>query len=285
MNQELINRYENYLKNYKRSNEKTIRNYIYDLKAFDKFIDKEFTDVSEEDINVYIQDKKAKKISPSRINFSIATLSSFYKYLKKIKITKDNPIENIPRLKIKRKKEIEYLSTYQIYEIRRRLAEYGDKQLEVFFGILVASAPKKYMISKLEWRKIKWKQNYIEVAINEKERGILYLDNYTMEKLTELRKERKDKHIKRKSVFLTRYKNNWKSVGDSTISYWLNKIAKIAEVDRLTISSMKNTMLHYLKIGRRFSDEKINKILNMSRFDNEFRNIYLQDLEEIIKME
>ena len=274
MNQELIDRYENYLKNYKRSNEKTIRNYIYDLKAFDKFIDKEFTDVSEEDINVYIQDKKAKKISPSRINFSIATLSSFYKYLKKIKITKDNPVENIPRLKIKRKKEIEYLSTYQIYETRRRLAEYGDKQLEVFFGILVASAPKKYMISKLEWRKIKWKQNYIEVIINEKERGILYLDDYTMNKLTELRKERKDKHIKKKWIFITRHKGNWKEVGDSTITYWLNKIATIAEVDRLTISSMKATMLHYLKNGRRFSDEKINKILNINRFDNEFRSIY-----------
>ena len=54
MNQELIDWYENYLKNYKRSNEKTIRNYIYDLKAFDKFIDKEFTDVSEEDIDIYI---------------------------------------------------------------------------------------------------------------------------------------------------------------------------------------------------------------------------------------
>lgn len=285
MNQELINRYENYLKNYKRSNEKTIRNYIYDLKAFDKFIDKEFTDVSEEDIDTYIQDKKDKKISPSRINFSIATLSSFYKYLKKIKITKDNPVENIPRLKIKRKKEIEYLSTYQIYETRRKLAEYGDKQLEVFFGILVASAPKKYMISKLEWRKINWKQNYIEVVINEKERGILYLDNYTMERLAELRKERKDKHIKKKWIFITRYKGNWKDIGDSTITYWLNKIAKIAEVDRLTISSMKATMLHYLKNGRRFSDEKINKILNINRFDNEFRSIYLQDLEEIIKME
>ena len=285
MNQELIDRYENYLKNYKRSNEKTIRNYIYDLKAFDKFIDKEFTDVSEEDIDIYIQNKKDKKISPSRINFSIATLSSFYKYLKKIKITKDNPVENIPRLKIKRKKEIEYLSTYQIYETRRKLAEYGDKQLEVFFGILVASAPKKYMISKLEWRKIKWKQNYIEVVINEKERGILYLDNYTMDKLTELRKERKDKHIKKKWIFITRYKGNWKEVGDSTITYWLNKIAKIAKVDRLTISGMKATMLHYLKNGRRFSDEKVNKILNMSCFDNEFRSIFLQDLEEIIKME
>ena len=285
MNQELINRYENYLKNYKRSNEKTIRNYIYDLKAFDKFIDKEFTDVSEEDIDTYIQNKKDKKISPSRINFSIATLSSFYKYLKKIKITKDNPVENIPRLKIKRKKEIEYLSTYQIYETRRKLAEYGDKQLEVFFGILVASAPKKYMISKLEWRKINWKQNYIEVVINEKERGILYLDNYTMERLTELRKERKDKHIKKKWIFITRYKGNWKDIGDSTITYWLNKIAKIAEVDRLTIGNMKTTMLHYSKNGRRFSDEKINKILNINRFDNEFSSIYLQDLEEIIKME
>ena len=141
------------------------------------------------------------------------------------------------------------------------------------------------MISKLEWRKVNWKQNYIEVVINEKERGILYLDNYTMEKLAELRKERKDKHIKKKWIFITRHKGNWKDIGDSTITYWLNKIAKIAEVDRLTISSMKTTMLHYLKNGRRFSDEKINKILNINRFDNEFRSIYLQDLEEIIKME
>ena len=285
MNQELINRYENYLKNYKRSNEKTIRNYIYDLKAFDKFIDKEFTDVSEEDINVYIQDKKDKKTSPSRINFSIATLSSFYKYLKKIKITKDNPVENIPRLKIKRKKEIEYLSTYQIYETRRRLAEYGDKQLEVFFGILVASAPKKYMISKLEWRKVNWKQNYIEVIINEKERGILYLDNYTMEKLAELRKERKDKHIKRKSVFLTRYKNNWKSIGDSTISYWLNKIAKIGEIDKLTFQIIKNTNLHYLQIGRHFTNEKIEKIKELKEFSIEFRQDILNETNEITKRE
>ena len=95
----------------------------------------------------------------------------------------------------------------------------------------------------------------------------------------------KDKHIKKKWVFITRYKGNWKDIGDSTITYWLNKIAKIAEVDRLTISSMKATMLHYLKNGRRFSDEKINKILNINRFDNEFRSIYLQDLEEIIKIE
>ena len=285
MNQELIDRYENYLKNYKRSNEKTIRNYIYDLKAFDKFIDKEFTDVSEEDIDIYIQNKKDKKISPSRINFSIATLSSFYKYLKKIKITKDNPVENIPRLKIKRKKEIEYLSTYQIYEIRRRLAEYGDKQLEVFFGILVASAPKKYMISKLEWRKVNWKQNYIEVIINEKERGILYLDNYTMEKLAELRKERKDKHIKRKSVFLTRYKNNWKSVGDSTISYWLNKIAKIGEIDKLTFQIIKNTNLHYLQIGRHFTNEKIEKIKELKEFSIEFRQDILNEINETTKRE
>lgn len=285
MNQELINRYENYLKNYKRSNEKTIRNYIYDLKAFDKFIDKEFTDVSEKDIDIYIQNKKDKKISPSRINFSIATLSSFYKYLKKIKITKDNPVENIPRLKIKRKKEMEYLSTYQIYETRRKLAEYGDKQLEVFFGILVASAPKKYMISKLEWRKIKWKQNCIEVVINEKERGILYLDNYTMERLAELRKERKDKHIKRKSVFLTRYKNNWKSVGDSTISYWLNKIAKIGEIDKLTFQIIKNTNLHYLQIGRHFTNEKIEKIKELKEFSIEFRQDILNEINEITKRE
>ena len=79
-NEELIQRYQTYLTSYRKMNDITIRNYIYDMKAFNIFLNgKSFINVVEEDIKIYIQDKKNKRKSANRINFSISTLSSFYK--------------------------------------------------------------------------------------------------------------------------------------------------------------------------------------------------------------
>ena len=50
-NEELIQKYEKYLTSYRKMNDATIRNYIYDIKAFNLFLNnKFFTDVIEEDI-------------------------------------------------------------------------------------------------------------------------------------------------------------------------------------------------------------------------------------------
>ena len=106
-NEELIQRYKVYLTSYRKMNDITIRNYIYDMKAFNIFLNgKSFINVVEEDIKTYIQDKKNKRKSANRINFSISTLSSFYKYLVRNGFIKINPMENIKVLKI-RKKEVE----------------------------------------------------------------------------------------------------------------------------------------------------------------------------------
>lgn len=286
-NQEIIQRYERYLKNKKQLNEYTIRNYMYDLKSYDIFLNgKHFFDATEQDIKKYIQDKIDRGNSDSRINFSIVVLSAFYKYLVRNNyLTRNNPMKNISKLKVKKvEKEKEYLTTYQVYEIRRRLRELDNVQLEVFFGILISSAPMKQCISKIEWRKINWKEKYIEVEINDKERCILYLDDYTIDRLTELRKERKNKNIKRKWVFLTRHNGNWSSICDATISYWLNKIKDTIGVDKLTFSIIKESMKYYSKIGRCMSDEKINKILEHRSWELEFRQDILKEVEKVLQM-
>lgn len=285
-NEYIVQRYEKYLQR-KNMNEYTIRNYIYDLKAYNIFLnEKHFFDATEQDIKEYIQDKIDRGNSNSRINFSIAVLSAFYKYLVRNDYpTRNNPMKNISKLKVKKvEKEKEYLTTYQVYEIRRRLRELDNIQLEVFFGILISSAPMKQCVSKIEWRKINWKEKYIEVEINDKERCILYLDDYTVDRLTELRKERKNKGIKRKWVFLTRHNGNWSSICDATISYWLNKIKDIIGVDKLTFSIIKESMKYYSKIGRSMSDEKINKILEHRSWELEFRQDILKEVEEILQM-
>lgn len=279
-NQKIINRYELYLKR-KDLNEITIKNYMYDIKSLDTFLEKHFYDVTKEDMENYIQDKKNKNISGNRINFSICVLSKFYKYLTRNKYIENNPMEEIERCKVKKKDSPIGLTTYQIYQARNKIKEYNDLQLEVFFSLMICSGCKKNYIDKINWRFIKWKEKYIEVIINEKERAILYLDDYTLDLLDKLRKERHKKHIKQKWVFITRHNGHWNSVANGTITYWLNKIAKISELDKLTFGILKQSTLHYWKVGRRFSNEKVKIMLSHQKFDNEFRSIILEEIKNI----
>ena len=282
-NEELIQRFKICIER-KHMDKNTIRNYTYDLKAFNSFLnDIHFYDATEDNVKDYIRDKIRRQNSYSRINFSISVLKSFYDYLKRNNYTKNDPT-NIPRPKMK-KKEVEGLSTFQIYEIRRRLKEIDNIQLEVFFGIMISAMPKKYCISNILWRKINWKKGYIEVETNETKRHILYLDDYTLDRLKALRKERKDKNIKQKWVFITRHNGHWNSVKDGTLTYWLNNIKDLLELEKLDFSIMKQSSLNYWKRARKFSDEKINLIMEHRKgYDIEFRGTLLEEVEKVLEM-
>lgn len=279
-NQMIINRYEKYLKYNKRLNETTIKNYLCDLKAFDVYLEKHFYETKKEDIENYIKDKQMKGIGSSRINFSICVLSSFYKYLLRNHHINANPIEDVKRPSVKKKEKEEGLSHNKIYQIRKQLKEHGNLQLEVFFSLLVCSGCRKNYIDKINWRFIKWKEKYIEVIINDTERAILYLDDYTLDLLAQLRKERHKKHIKQKWVFITRHNGHWNSVTSRTITYWINRVANICELDKLNFNITKQTAIRYWKI-RRFSDEKIEKILSHQKFEIEFRSIILDEIKNL----
>lgn len=277
---ELIEKFKKYLKR-KNSTNETIRNYMYDLNSFSIYVDKNLEDVTEEDIKKFIQEKKDKNISANRINFSISVLISFYKYLNKNNFIKNNPMKNISRLKTPKKKET-FLTIDEIKKIRKGLNEIGDIQLEAFFGILCCSCPNKSNISKIEWRKINWKMKYIEVIIDDNTRSILYLDDYTLDKLIKLRKERHNKGLKRKHVFITKYKG-WSPVKNNTINYWMKKLAELGGVDTLTFGIMKNTCKNYLCQMCKMSDSQIKKIFSWRNFEIEFRYLMLDEVENFLK--
>ena len=277
---ELIERYGKYLKR-KKSDDKTIRNYMYDLQAFSSYMNKPFEDITEEDINIFIQEKKNKGIKPSRINFNISVLISFYKYLNRNNIIKNNPMQNISRLKIQKKEDV-ILSIGKIREIRKKLEEEENAQLEAFFAILCCNCPNKSIISKIEWRRINWKKKYIEVVVEDNIRSIIYLDNYALRMLEKLRKERHKKGLKRKHVFITKYKG-WDTVKDATITYWMTKISELGGLDKLTFGIMKNTCKDYLKKVIRLNDEQIAKIFSWRNFELEFKHLILDEIENLKK--
>lgn len=275
---ELIEKYEKNLKR-KKANDKTIRNYIYDLQSFNSYMNKSLEEITEEDINNFIQEKKDRGIKPSRINFSISVLISFYKYLNRNYFVKNNPMKNISRLKVPKKEET-ILSIDKIKEIRKKLEEEENTQLSAFFAILCCNCPNKGNIAKIEWRRVNWKKKYIEVVVDNNIRSMIYLDNYAIKQLEKLRKERHDKGLKRKHIFITKYKG-WSPVTDNTITNWLDKIAKIGNVDKLTFGIMRNTCKEYLKKVNKLNDEQINRVLSWKSFETEFKYLILDEIENL----
>lgn len=275
---ELIDKFEKNLRR-KKANDKTIRNYIYDLQAFNSYMNKSLEEITEEDINNFIQEKKDRGIKPNRINFSISVLISFYKYLNRNYFVKNNPMKNISRLKVPKKEET-ILPIDKIKEIRKKLEEKGNTQLCTFFAILCCSCPNKGNIAKIEWRRVNWKKKYIEVVVDDNTRSIIYLDNYAIKQLEKLRKERHDKGLKRKHIFITKYKG-WSPVTDNTVTNWLDKIAEIGNVDKLTFGIMRNTCKEYLKKVNKLNDEQINRILSWKSFETEFKYLILDEIENL----
>lgn len=285
-NEQIIERYQIYLIRYRDLNEASIRNYIYTLKAFISDLNnKSLLEVTTDDVNEYIRERKMKGDKNSRITFVTSVLSTFYKYLhKNAKLIKNNPMKDVKRVKYKAKKneDKDVISVYHLYEIRRKLKEHGDKELECFFSLLMSSMPTKQSIINAKWRKIDYDNNYIEVELDEENKGILYIDNYTKELLIELRKERRRVDIRNPHIFICRHKNRWKPISPATINVWLNKIAKICELDTLTMGILKRSTMLYWSNARKMSDEKISLIKTHRKYNVEFEEIIQNEKNNLI---
>jgi hypothetical protein len=175
------------------------------------------------------------------------------------------------------------LTIKQIFDIRRELEKIGDTQLVVYYGLLVCAFPMKQVIGGLKWRDINWKRKYMLVKIDNERSSVLYLDDYTIEKLQLLRKERKKEGLKRGQIFITRY-NGLNELTDDTQSYWLNKIKKIAGIKKLTFGTIKKANYTYLKSSRRFSEEKIELIRTHRVFPSDLKEEILKEVDEVLNM-
>lgn len=93
----------------------TIETYRYTLEEFEKIIKKDLKKVNESDIESYIQ-LLQKKDDPKTINHHLNVLTSFYNFLLIEEIINKNPIQNIDKLKT-RKKLPKVLSKEEIIKI------------------------------------------------------------------------------------------------------------------------------------------------------------------------
>ena len=102
MNEKLINEFIDYLRFEKKYSDNTISSYARDLNKANKYIKKEFNQLTKKDIQDYIQ-LLSKKKSASSVSRNISTLKSFYKFLELNKYIKINPLSTVINPKTKQK--------------------------------------------------------------------------------------------------------------------------------------------------------------------------------------
>ena len=101
-NEKYIEEFKTYLTVERRYSSFTIKEYIFELYAFNSYIKKSFKNIKNSDISNYIK-KDYEILEPSTINHKITAIRSFYKFLISNYNFKDNPAEKIDSLKLAKK--------------------------------------------------------------------------------------------------------------------------------------------------------------------------------------
>ena len=248
-NQRLLDKYERHM-NVKELSETTIRNYMYELESWMRFLgDQNVLDVDSDDIEEYIFFMKKEGNNINRIRFKFSTLSAFFKYLKKKKMVKENPVEDVDRPK-KSEKIVEqtYLTLGQVNELKEKLHEQDNLQIEVFINLGLVTMARKNALGNIMWKNIDWENNMI-TGIIEKEGYVvdLFIDDYTKELLHELRKQRRREDIRNPYVFITRYNNKWNKATNTTLSNWVKFAGQLIGIPELHAHDLRHTTNNLLK--------------------------------------
>lgn len=115
----MIEQFADYMEVEKNYSKRTIKEYVYDLKMFERFVNKILTAVSTSDVRGFLAHlKRERNYQPQGIVRKQATLRSFYKFLRREKKVEENPLEFIEAPKLPERQPV-----YLTEEERRSIFE------------------------------------------------------------------------------------------------------------------------------------------------------------------
>lgn len=216
----------------------SIYNYKRDIIQWFKFMktvqfDLTVVEATEEDIEEFIFYCKEQGNNTNRIKRRDSSISAFYKFLRRKKKVKENPMEFIIRPK-KGLPVVEqtYLTKEQYLELKQKLKENNNLQLEAYARLSLSTMARVTAISNITWEQIDFNSRTISDVL-EKEGYIvtLFFDEETSEILQALKKEREEKGIVCDYVFCTLYGKKYKQAGETSLRKWATKVGNLIGVN------------------------------------------------------
>lgn len=252
----------------------TIEAYNADLKQWFIFMyDNQFNlsvlEATEDDITEYYYWRKQQGNNVNRQKRVMASISAFYKFLRKKKLIRESPTEFIDRPKAGQPITVQtYLTKEQVQLMREKLEEYDDIQLQAYAFLSLTTMARVNAVANLKWEQVNLEERICTDVI-EKEGKIVELSfsvetkNY-LEKLIQYRKDNNiDDHG---WLFITPYVTEDKPIRNSTLNDWCKKIGAMIDVPTLHPHDFRHSYATLLK-NAGVNLEDISTMLNHSGTD------------------
>lgn len=241
----------------------SIKQYNYDLSQWFIFMyDNQFNlsvlDATDEDLEEYFYFRKQHGNNVARQRRVMASISAFYKFLRKKKLIKESPTEFLERPKqgmpiIKQT----FLTVDQVNELRQKLEEYGDIQLQTYIMFGLSTMARVNAMAHLRWEQVDLDERMC-TNILEKEQKIvdLYFSQEVEELLRKLKQYREENNINDYGwVFITPYVTDEKCIQNGTLNDWCKKAGKMIGVPTLHDHDLRHSGSNILKeLGMELQD-------------------------------
>lgn len=261
---------------------KTIYSYERDLISWFKYLlieqyNPSVLDLDEDDIEEFIYFCKTEGNNTERIRRRIASLSAFYKFLRRKRFIKENPMEFVIRPKKGLPVVVQTFLTKDQYELMKtKLKEHGDLQLYTYAMFSISTMARVNAISNITWNQIDFDNRTVDDVL-EKEGKIvtLYFSQEVKETLLKLKEERDKNEIDSEYVFISKYDGKWDKVGTDTLGRWAKKIGEMIDVPTLHPHDFRHSGSQLLALSG-MKIETISSLLNHSGLDVT-KNHYLKE--------
>ena len=220
--------------------ERTQMHYVYDLEQwfiyiYDNQQNQSVKELTDDHITEFLYFCKTEGNNAERIKLRIATISAFYRFMRKKKMITENPTEFIDRPK--RGVAITqqtYLTPEQVALMRERLIGCENIQLRLYAMLSLSTMARASAIASIRWNMIDLDNKIIKGVI-EKEGKIvdLYFSDEVKYLLIQLKEQRESKKSDDFGWVFFGGRNKEKAVTTGTLNEWCKKIGKMIGVPTL----------------------------------------------------
>ena len=219
----------------------TIAAYENDLQQwFIYILDNQFNqsvkELSEDDLTEFFYYCKMRGNNTNRMKRRMASISAFYKFLRKKKLIIENPAEFLDRPKHGLPITVQtYLSKEQVEQLRQKLKEYGNLQIQTYVMFSLSTMARVNAVAHIRWDMIDFENRMVNNVL-EKEGKIvdLFFSEEVKELLLALQAQRKEQGINDYGwVFYTHKCTEDKPVSKSTLNDWCKLSGSLIGIDTL----------------------------------------------------
>lgn len=256
--------------------EKTITSYESDLNQWVIYVldnqeNKCALDITEDDLTEFFYFCKKEGNNSRRIKRRMASISAFYKYLRKKRLIVENPCEFIDRPK----KDVDvavqtFLTQEQVFLMKYRLKEMVEqgkrnaKEMQLYALFSLSTMARVSAVASIRWEQIDFSGRTCNDVL-EKEGKIvtLYFSEEVKEMLFTLHHERMTNGIDDGGYV---FGKNGKPVGKDVLTSWAHKVGRIIGVPTLHPHDFRHSGSQLLKLNG-CPIEQISELLNHSGLD------------------